>query len=114
MPIRRCGRRSCWSARAVNGGPIQMASVLIVIAARLINLPGLRLIISALLAIALIVILLRLLLLIDLRVIKRAVAPRRRIARAGVAAVGGINVIVVLRHVAAGGCGLRREIHGIA
>ncbi len=58
-----------------------IASVLVVIAARLINLPRLRLIIGALLAVALVVILLRLLL-IDLRVIERAVAARRRIARA--------------------------------
>src|SRR3954463_7433734 len=80
---------------------VQIGSVLVVIATRLVNLPGLRLIVGA---VALIVILLRLLL-IDLRVIERAAAARRRVARAGVGAVGRIDVVVILRHVAAGGGG---------
>src|SRR5207248_3786318 len=86
----------------------------LVIAARLIILLGLLLLIGiALLAIALVVGRLRLLL-VDLRAVDAGVRARRRIARTGVAAVGRIDVVVILRHVAAGGLRRRRQIHGIA
>src|SRR3954452_8805512 len=91
---------------------VQVASVLVVIiaAARLIVLARLWLIVIAL-PIALIV---RRLLLVDLCAVDAAGRARCRIACTGVAAISGIDVIVVLRHVAARGRGLRRQIHRLA
>src|SRR3569833_723685 len=89
------------------------ASVLIV-AARRIVLARLLLVV-ALLAIRRVVAIARLRqLLIGLRAIVAVDRARRREARAGVASISGVDVVVILRHVATGRLGRRRQAHGIA
>src|SRR5262245_58222830 len=104
--------RSAKAANAVCGSVLIIVGPRLIVLARLLIIVALLLIVVTLLAVARIVaLILPRLLLIDLCAIEPARIARRGVARAGIGAVGRIDVAVVLRQ-AAGRC-LRREVNGV-